>query len=290
MAVEVGAGEGGKGILLYSVGVFFFAVTDALGKWLVADYSVGQVIALRSAGAMLVLAPLLMWRRTRFVGARHWRLHLFRVASSAIDTYCFYKASVTMPLADVMTFYLAAPLIVVALSAVALGETVGRHRWAAVLAGFVGVLIALKPSGAALAPASLLALLGSGMFAASIVATRRLRDVPWLELVFYQVVGSGLVGGVVAPVGWVTPSPGDAALMGLVGIVSMSCYMCITKALAVAPASLLAPFQYLSIVWAALMGFLVWGDVPGPAVVAGSVVIVASGLVVLRRERVVVPA
>ncbi len=81
------------------------------------------------------------------------------------------------------------------------------------------------------------------------------------------------------------PPAVDVGLMALVGAVSMACFVCITRALALAPASLLAPFQYASIVWAALMGYAVWGDVPGPSVVVGSAIIVASGLAVFARER-----
>lgn len=272
------------GILLYSIGIFCFAVSDALGKWLVADYSVAQLMTLRGLGAVAVLGPALGATQSRFIGPRPWGLHLARVACSAIDTYCFYFASRSLPLADELTLYLAAPLIMVALSSLMLGERVGLGRWAAVLAGFAGVLIALHPSGAALSPAALVALFGALMFALSLTITRRLRATPWLELVTYQVVGTGLVGAALAPLGWIAPTMADLGLMALVGIVSMGCFMCITKALSIAPASVLAPLQYLSVVWAALMGWLVWGDVPSQALVMGCLVIIASGLVVLRVE------
>ncbi len=278
------SGDALGGIVLYSAGVLFLSVNDALGKWLVADYSVAQVMTLRGLGAIAVLGPALGAVRSRFTGPRPFGLHLCRVACSAIDTYCFYFAARSLPLADVMTLYLAAPLIVVALSGVVLGERVGARRWAAVVAGFAGVLIALHPSGAALSPGAIVALAGSLMFALSLTITRQLRATPWLELVTYQVVGTGLVGAALAPVGWIAPTVTDIGLMAVVGIVSMCCLMCVTKALSIAPASLLAPFQYLSIVWAAIMGWIVWGDVPSGAIVLGSAVIVASGLVVLRFE------
>lgn len=278
------SGDALGGILLYSAGVLFFAINDALGKWLVADYSVAQIMTLRGLGAIAVLGPALGAARPRFTGPRPWGLHLARVGCSATDTYCFYFASKAMPLADVMTLYLATPLIVVALSGVMLRERIGLRRWAAVVAGFAGVLIALHPSGAALSPAAFVALSGSLMFALSLTITRRLRATPWLELVTYQVVGTGLIGAALAPVGWVAPSVIDLGLMALLGIVSMCCFMCITKALSIAPASMLAPFQYLSVVWAALMGWIVWGDVPSQALVLGGAVIVASGLFVLRSE------
>lgn len=279
------SGDALGGIVLYSAGVLFFVVTDALSKWLVADYSVAQVMTLRGLGAVAVLGPALTTMRSRFTGPRPFGLHLARVACSAIDTYCFYFAAKSLPLADLMTLYLSAPLIVVALSGVMLREHVGARRWTAVVAGFVGVLIALHPSGAALSQGAIVALAGSLMFALSLTITRRLRATPWLELVTYQTVGTGLIGTALAPVGWIAPTVTDLGLMLIVGIMSVCCFMCITKALSIAPASLLAPFQYLSVVWAVILGWLVWGDVPSQAMVLGSTIIVASGLIVLRFER-----
>ncbi|RYB07314.1 DMT family transporter [Lichenibacterium ramalinae] len=123
------------------------------------------------------------------------------------------------------------------------------------------------------------------MFAGAITTTRGLRRTDWLTLTAWQYLGTGLFGAVLAPAGWATPSAFDVLLMGLVGAVSMGCFVCITRALAMAPASLLAPFQYASMVWAAVLGLVIWGDVPGSSVVAGSAIIVASGLVVFARER-----
>ena len=275
----------GAGIALYSLGVLLFAVNDALGKWLVGPYGVPELLALRSLGAAAVLVPLVWWRRPALDIREQWGLHALRIACAVVDGFAFYFAARSLPLADVMCFYLAAPLIITALSAMALGEPVGRFRWSAVAVGFLGVVVALRPSGAAFSASALVAILGATAFAGSITVTRRLRRTDWLTLTAWQYVGTGLVGLALLPGGWVAPGAFDLGLMALVGAVSMSCFVCITRALALAPASLLAPFQYASIVWAALMGYAVWGDVPGPSVVLGSLVIVASGLAVLARER-----
>ena len=276
----------GLGIALYSLGVLLFAVNDALGKWLVGSYGVGEILALRSLGAAAVLVPLVLVRRPDLDIRDQWRLHALRLACMAGDSFSFYYATRSLPLADVMCFYLAAPLIITTLSALLLGERVGLFRWAAVLAGFGGVVVALRPTGAAFSPAALVALFGATMFAGAITSTRGLRRTDWLTLTAWQYAGTGLFGAALAPVGWATPSAFDVLLMALVGAVSMGCFVCITRALSVAPASLLAPFQYASIVWAALLGYGIWGDVPGPNVVVGSLIIVASGLVVFARERI----
>lgn len=272
------------GILLFLAGVFFFAVNDALGKWLVADYAVGQLLLLRTVGAGLVLAVMIWRARASLILPDQRGLHLLRIACMAGDTFAFYSATYVLPLADVMTFYLAAPLLITALSVPMLGEKVGPYRWGAVLVGFTGVLIALRPSGAAISWPALVALGGATMFALGITTTRKLRSSHWLPLTAWQFIGAGVVGGITAPFGWVTPPASDLALMLLVGIVSMACFASITKALSLSPASLLAPFQYTAIVWAVLLGWLVWGDIPTPQIILGNAIIVGSGLFVIYRE------
>jgi S-adenosylmethionine uptake transporter len=275
----------GAAIGLFSLGIFFFAVNDAIGKWLVKDYPVGQILLVRTLGAALFLLPLVI----RFPASRRrppqLGLHALRILVMAVDTSAFYYATRTLPLADVMTFYLAAPLFVTVLAAVFLRERIGAWRAGAVVAGFLGVLIALGPSGASLSSAALVALSGSLAFACAVVITRRLRQAHWVTLVAWQFAGAGLLGGVVGAAAWVPPKSLDLALMLVVGVVSMLCFISINKALSLAQASLLAPFQYMSIVWAVLLGWLVFGDLPTPAMWTGSSLIVASGTLVWARER-----
>jgi len=275
----------GLGIAFYLVGVFFFALNDALGKWLVADYAVGQMLVLRSIGAGIVLLPMVWQMRVNPFDFGQWRLQILRIVCMAGDTFAFYYSTRTMPLADVMTFYMAAPLIITALSAPLLGERVEPFRWAAVLAGFVGVVIALQPSAAILSSASPIALFGAVMFGLSATVTRRLRRTHWLPLVLWQFVGAGIIGGATIPFAWTTPDLLDLCLLFLVGIVSMLCFVCITRALALSPAAMLAPFQYSAMLWATLLGWMVWRDVPTLPIVVGNLVIIASGLFVIYRDR-----
>ena len=275
---------------LFSLGIFFFALNDALGKWLVADYSVGQLLFLRTIGAVFVLGPLL-WRHGASLRVEdQLALHVGRILCMAADTYSFYFSTKFLPLADVMTFYLAAPIMITALSGTLLGERVGPFRWAAVCIGFVGVVIALKPTGASFSVPALIALFGSSMFASAVTITRKLRDTHWMVLVTWQFVGAGLIGGAASAFAWTAPGLVDLGLMFLVGIVSIGCFICITKALSLAPASLLAPFHYTSIIWAVILGWAIFGDVPGANVLSGSGVIIASGLAVLYHERRGAPA
>jgi len=281
------SGTAGLGVGLYLLGVGFFAINDALGKWLVKDYGVGQLMMLRSIGAGVVLAPMILSLRVSVLERRQAPLQIARIPIAAVDTFAFYYATRFMPLADVMTFYMATPLIVTALSAPLLGEKVERFRWIAVLVGFVGVVIALRPSPQMFSWAAPLALFGAIMFALNQTITRELREVHWLPLVFWQFVGSGLIGAATIPFAWTTPSLIDLGLMFLVGIVSMVCFICIVRALSLARAAVLAPLQYSAILWAAIMGWLVWRDAPTLPILVGNAIIIGSGLYVAARGKMI---
>src|ERR1700734_2497814 len=213
----------GLGIALYLVAIFFFALNDALGKWLVADYGVGQLLMLRSVGSAFVLGPMIWRIGASLTDASHLGLQILRILCMALDTFCFYYATRTMPLADVMTFYMATPLFLTALSVPLLGEKVERFRWVAVLIGFVGVLIALRPSPQMLSWGTPIALFGAIAYALNQTITRDLRGVHWVPLVLWQFVGTGLVGAATIPWAWTTPSLFDLGLMFLVGVVAMIC-------------------------------------------------------------------
>jgi S-adenosylmethionine uptake transporter len=281
------SGTAGLGVGLYLLGVGFFAINDALGKWLVKDYGVGQLMMLRSIGAVIVLAPMILKLRVNIIDPRQAPLQGLRVLIGAVDTFAFYYATRFMPLADVMTFYMATPLIVTALSAPLLGEKVERFRWIAVLVGFAGVIIALRPSPEMFSWAAPLALFGAVMFALSQTITRELRGVHWLPLVLWQFVGSGLIGAATVPFAWTAPTAFDVGLMALVGVVSMLCFICIVRALSLARAAVLAPLQYSAILWAAIMGWLVWRDAPTLPIIVGNAIIIGSGLYVAARGKII---
>ncbi|MDX7953076.1 DMT family transporter [Lichenihabitans sp. Uapishka_5] len=278
-------GRPGLAIALFSLGICLFAINDALGKWLVADYPVGQIMLIRTIGAGVFLLPMLVSRPESRRMPPRLGLHLLRVLVMAGDSFAFYAATQALPLADVMTFYLAAPLFITVLAVALLGERIGPWRIAALGLGFLGVLVALRPSGQVLSGHALIALGGSLMFAIAMVITRRLSRTDWLTLVAWQFVGAGLIGGAVSAFHWVTPSLRDAGLMLLVGLVSMTCFICVNKALSLAQASLLAPFHYTAIVWAVLLGWLIWGDLPSQAMWVGIALIVASGALILFRPQ-----
>jgi drug/metabolite transporter (DMT)-like permease len=274
------------GIILMLVGIFFFAANDAMGKFLVATFSVGQVLLVRSIAALVVLSPFI-WREgpRPFLTAPRRGLQITRAAFATFEVACFYAALTDMALADVMTFYLAGPIYVTAVSPFLLGEKVGWRRWAAVCAGFVGVMIALNPTAGALSPAALIAIAGSLSFSIFMVCTRLVRGTSGIVLVTTQNVSALLFGAIVAPFSWVAMSWEDAALLTLLGVVAMVAFLCINKALSIAPASVVVPYQYTTIFWAILLGYMFFADVPTTPMLIGAGIILADGIYIFIREQ-----
>lgn len=274
------------GVLLMLVGMALFSLNDAMGKWLVASYTVGQVLLIRSLAALVVLLPFLWsFGFRRLFAVERPGLQALRVLFATAEVFCFYLAVRDLPLADVMTFWLAAPIYVAAVSPFLLGERVGARRWIAIGLGFVGVLIALAPSGAVSGTATLAAMIGSACFAAMVVTGRTLRGTPDTALVFWQLIGAGLAGAVTVPFAWSNPTTPDWALLSLLGVVAMLAHICVTRALKLADAALVAPLQYTLLPWAIVLGWLFFGDTPSPAMLLGGLIIVLAGLVLLLPGR-----
>ncbi len=283
----VGGHLAGIGLTLLSVGLF--AACNALAKFLVLRFPVGEMLFVRSVVAVLLIAPFL--RRRDFAQIRAAGkpgLHLLRSLFSAIEVAGYYWAITLLPLADASTIYLAGPIYITALSAIFLREQVGWRRWAAVLIGFAGVLVALRPTGdaaTALSPQAAVALCGSFLYAVSQVVTRRLRGTPTSFLVASQMAALLVLSIGSAAWGWVMPAPLDAAMMCLVGLLAMIAYFCANRALQLAPASVVAPFQYASIIGAIVLGYLVFAEIPAGRTLAGAAIIVAAGCFILAREK-----
>ena len=276
------------GIGLMVLGIFLFCCNDALGKWLLGSYSVWQMLVIRSIAAIALLAPFI-WRegRAAFAAAPRPGLQILRVSLSVMESIMFFWALSYLPLADTVTFYLAAPIYVTAISALFLKERVGWRRWSAVVVGFIGVIIALRPSTATLTWPALIAIVGSLGFAVFLIITRMLRGTSDVVMVSGQFGAMLVVSGAVAPIGWIAPSALDFGLMLVLGVVAMTAFACMNRSLKLAPASVVVPYQYTMIVWAVVLGWLVFGDVPDAFTLTGAAIIIGAGLYILWREQIV---
>jgi len=273
------------GIALMLLAVWMFSFGDALGKYIVATYSVGQLLLLRAAASLLLLSPAIWRQRAALRTIQRPGLQLIRVVLSTLEVVAFFIATVYLPLADVITYYLAAPIFVTAASAIFLGEKVGWRRWSAIIVGFVGVMIALRPSTQAVTWPAMIALAGSASFAALMIITRSLRGTPDIVLTSAQFCGTLVFGLIAAPFGWLTPSLPDFGLFVLAGCISICAAMCVNRSLKLAPASVVVPYQYTMIIWAVIFGYMVFGDIPSTEMLIGAAVIIAAGLYIFLRER-----
>jgi drug/metabolite transporter (DMT)-like permease len=275
------------GIGYMLVAVFLFALNSAAGKWLVVKYPVGEFLAIR-AGTMLLLISPLVWRAgiAAFRAAPRPGLQILRILLSSAEVAMFFWAVGYMPLADTTTFYLAGPIYVTALSVLLLGERVGWRRWSAVLVGFCGVLIALRPSSASFTLPALIALTGSVLYALLMIVTRMLRETRDTVLMVSQFVGIFVFGALTAPFGWVVPSAYDVLFMACLGAASILATFCVVRSLKLASASVVVPYQYVLILWSVMFGWWAFGELPDAYTITGAVIIIAAGLYIFGRERV----
>lgn len=289
--LSIGAKPGNArltGIVLMLAAMGLFAFGDALGKLVVASYSVGQLLLLRAAAGLIVLSPLIWRQRAAFTRLERPWLQGARIAVATIEVAAFFLATRYLPLADVITYYLASSLFVTIGSALFLRESIGRARLIAILAGFGGVVVALQPSAQSVSWPALIALAASVAFAALLLITRSLRQTPDMVLASQQFLGTFVLGAVLVPSGWTTPTVPDFSLFAIAGAVSALGLLCVNRSLRMAPASVVVPFQYSMIIWGVAFGYLMFGDWPTPTMLAGGAIIIAAGLAMIvleQRER-----
>jgi drug/metabolite transporter (DMT)-like permease len=285
------------GISLKILSALAFTVMSAGIKHVSAAYPTGEIVFFRSAFAIVPLIAWLSWRgdlidavRTSNVGG-----HLLRGIISSCGMFAGFVSLAYLPLSDAVAIGYASPLIVVALAALILKETVRTYRWTAVLVGFVGVLFMLMPhlnagalaSGLSGGPAvgALFALLGAVCSAGATIQVRRLLKTERTgAIVLYFSLMTTVLGLATIVLGWRMPTAGDAVLLVVIGILGGIGQILLTQSYRHADASLVAPFEYTTMIWAFLIGWFFFDQVPQQAVVAGALIVAAAGLFVLWRE------
>jgi drug/metabolite transporter (DMT)-like permease len=264
------------------------ACLSALVKWTGSrGIPVFEIIFFRNAFAFLPLG-LYIWRTTGFevLKTRRPGGHLVRSAVGLTGMVCGFSAVQHLPLTEATALQFASPLFMTALSALILAEPVGRHRWAAVVVGFVGVLIMARPQpGHFNLPGVTLGLLSALGAAGAMVAIRQISATErGPTIVFYFTLGGTVLGLVGSAFHWVTPDPLTLAFLVLAGLVGGVGQLFLTEALRVAPVGVVAPFDYTQLIWATGLGLLVWGELPHLTTLAGAVIVAGSGVYILQRE------
>ncbi len=287
-AIAPTAAQNARGAAHMLAGVLLFSIMDAMVKWLVADYPVHQIVFFRTVFALL---PCLYFiARSGGLATLRTRRPLVHVVRGLIGLAamgCYFYAFALMDLADAKAILFSAPLFMTVLAIPLLGEKVGIYRWSAVLVGFLGVMVIVKPTGDMLQVGAIAAIGGAVLYALAVITVRHLSATDSAaSITFYFTLTGALAGtAMVAVFGWVTPPPADLALLACVGIIGGVGQYSLTQAFRYAEAAAIAPLEYLSMVGALILGYLVWNDIPSLDVFAGIALVVASGLFILFRER-----
>lgn len=290
------AGRTSLGILLMVGFALIAPMMDACAKLIGDAVAVGQIAATRFLAQAVLLFPLAMafgWMHRP--GAPEAGLHLVRAALILVATGFFFAALGAMPIADAIAIFFVEPFILTLLGGLLLGEPIGPRRYIACAIGFAGALLIIQPSFRSVGPIALFPVVTALCFALYMILTRRMATrmhpitlqayTGLAALVLAVPVLWAFDGSGVAPLDPSWPEMRELWLLAGVGLIATLSHVCISFALALAPASLLAPIQYLEIVSATVLGYVIFADLPGAPAFAGIALIVASGLYVFLRER-----
>ena len=294
------------GILAINGTVIVFSSQDAVVKLLSDSYSLWQIVCVRSiAASLLILAiAILAKRRGASLRSRRPGLQLFRGLLMFASYTCYYLGIVSMPIVDGAALYFSAPLFTTLIAIPLLGERVGVHRIVAVAIGFIGVLVMLRPGVEGFNVAAVFPLMGAAVYAYCTIITRRLGDTDSsLAITFYTMIVFGLGSAVGSAVGialfpgvegngldamlvraWSWPTGADLTFMALLGLVAALGHLGISHAYRVTQVSVVAPFEYAYLPWVALIGYLVWGEIPASHTLWGLALVIGGGLYVMWRE------
>jgi len=296
-----------RGMIYLSGGLAVFTVQDVIMKQLSGGYPLHEMGVIRTISALPLLV-LMVWAEggwRAFVPV-HPRLVFSRAILGFFSYTSWYLAIAALPLGDAATIYYSNPILITALAAPFLGEIIGWRRWAAVTVGFVGVVIVMQPGGESFDPALLLAFASALFYSIAALITRRASGrVTGSSFALWATIVFGLGSAAMALVlgdgryaddshaslsfltrAWAMPGWYDLTLLLLCGPIAAIAFYCLSQAYLITPASVVTPFEYSSLPWAILFGFLIWGDVPGLWTWVGLALIVGSGLYVVRRESV----
>lgn len=274
-----------------AIGMACFTFNDATVKFVAEEMNMGQVMLVRSAIATVLIVAL-AWYQGMLIPLRQalHKMTILRVIGEVVGTVSFLIALVHIPLALTSAILQALPLVVTLGAALFFGEPVGWRRWVAIVVGLIGVLIIVRPGQDGMSPYVLLIVITVIFASLRDLATRQVpRTIPVLMISALTSVGVGIAGaGMIVPLGgWTPMSWTNIGLLALAACCVMVAYHFLILAMREGEISFVAPFRYTSLLWAILLGFLFFGDLPDTAMIVGSIIVIGSGLYTLYRERIV---
>jgi len=276
----------GIGCMVFAVSCF--GVMDALVKWLTAGYPTLQIMFFRSLCAFPpILVMVMRGGGLGLLRTRQLLGHCMRSAFGLAAMFGFFFSYSFMPLADVTAISFSGPIFIAFLSIWLLREKVGVHRWSAILDGFLGMLVIIRPGMGMVQSGALIVVLATLLYALAMIQIRKLSESePSTTIAFYFTAFCTVVTGLTLPFVWVTPAWSDLPLLIGVGLMGGTAQLFMTRGYALAPASVAAPFDYTHLLWSVLFGWYIWGDFPDLQTWVGCAIVVASGLYILYRETV----
>jgi len=275
-----------RGIMFMIGATVMFALSNAVSKWVVAIYPVGEVMFARSLSSLMVCAAFMLPVTGLSVFAtKRVRDHLARGLSQSVSQTFTVLAFSMMPLAGAIAINFSAPLFSALISVIWLKERAGAARWGALLAGFAGVLVVTAPGADSFQLGALFALANAVMYGSVTVAVRGMTKTESANtLLMWQMVTLAVFHAFLLVFGFRWPTPTHAVLLVSSGVANAAAQYLWTRALHAAPATAVSPFYYFLLVWSMVIGFLVWGDIPTASLLIGSGIVVASGLFLLYYE------
>jgi len=294
------------GIISLVVGVFIFSIQDAILKAMSGDHAVTLAIVLRSiVGLPILLAMVAYANGLGALRTRNWKLLIARGLILITSYTSYYMAFPALPLAEAVALFFTSPIFVTLLASIMLREKVTPQAWAAVIAGFIGVIIILRPGSGLFEPAALLSLFSAASYAFSMVLARKYgADEPTTVMAFYvnavYLVVAAMIAALFGAAGftalghpsldflvrpWAMPDATDLFLMGVCGVIAAVAMSLLTHAYRLANANLVTVFEYTGMLWVPLWGFLLFSEVPRMTTVIGTVIIIAAGFFAVRNAR-----
>ncbi|GKX33322.1 MAG: membrane protein [Rhizobiaceae bacterium MnEN-MB40S] len=275
-----------SGIALMCFGVACLCVNDALAKALTASYSPLQIMFMRNIIALpfAILMALKMGGVSALKSTRPVT-HLMRTVLWIAATLLFFTSVKLLQLAEATALIFVAPLFITAISALFLREHVGWRRWLAVIVGFIGVVIVIRPGGSTFQPASLLPVATALIYALLMISARWVdaRESMW-TLMLYLTGCSAFLSSFVTPFFWSAIRLEDLWLFVAIALFGTAGMTMMTQAFRLAPAVVIAPLDYTALIWATALGWFIWGEVPDPVTYLGATVIISSGVFIIVRE------
>jgi len=282
------AGSVAQGLVAMWVAVASFSIADAIAKWQGAEgFTAVQIVFFRYVFGLVPVAIALWYAGIEQVRTRRPLAHVLRGALMSVALAGFFWGLNYVPLAEAIAVAFTAPLFITALSVPVLGERVGITRWLAVIAGFIGMLVIMRPGADTFEPEMWIIVASTAVFALGITYTRRLARTETVTTMFTWTTGVSLL--LFAPLAWWTwkvPETDHVAGFAVLGLIGGAAHYLVIVAYRNAPAAVVAPQEYIALVWGAIIGWVIWSEVPSLWTWAGAVIVAgAGGFIALRETR-----